>query len=81
MKKAAQELFQLARTALERAGAHGKMAQAAARGGACLIDNRDGLPYVSVEWAVGEVIQRARRPSSRGATRIPSWSIWRSPRS
>lgn len=103
MKKAAQELFQLARTALERAGAHGEMAQAAARhlvqaeaqglpthgvsrvpfycsmlrngradgaahpalaaerGGACLIDNRDGLPYVSVEWAVGEAIQRARR--------------------
>src|SRR2546429_8205906 len=33
----------------------------AERGGACLIDNRDGLPYVSVEWAVGEAIQRARR--------------------
>ena len=31
------------------------------RAGACLIDNRDGLPYVSVEWAVGEAIQRARR--------------------
>jgi (2R)-3-sulfolactate dehydrogenase (NADP+) len=31
------------------------------RAAACLIDNRDGLPYVSVEWAVGEVIQRARR--------------------
>jgi (2R)-3-sulfolactate dehydrogenase (NADP+) len=31
------------------------------RAGACLIDNRDGLPYVSVEWAVAEVIQRARR--------------------
>jgi (2R)-3-sulfolactate dehydrogenase (NADP+) len=103
MKKPAQELFQLARTALERAGAHAGMAQAAAkhlvqaeeqglpthgmsrvpfycsmlrngradgtahpamvadRAGACLIDNRDGLPYVSVEWAVGEVIQRARR--------------------
>jgi len=27
----------------------------------CLIDNRDGLPYVSVQWAVEEVIQRARR--------------------
>ena len=44
------------------------MAEAAAhpalvaeRAGSCLIDNRDGLPYVSVEWAVGEVIQRARR--------------------
>jgi len=31
------------------------------RAGACLIDNRDGLPYVSVEWAVAEVMQRARR--------------------
>jgi (2R)-3-sulfolactate dehydrogenase (NADP+) len=103
MKKPAQELFRLARTALERAGAHPKMADAAARhlvraeehglpthgmsrvpfycamlrngradgaahpamvadrAGACLIDNGDGLPYVSVEWAVAEVIQRARR--------------------
>jgi len=103
MKKPAQELFQLARTALEGAGAHAAMAEAAAkhlvqaeeqglpthgmsrvpfycamlrngradgtthpamvadRAGACLIDNRDGLPYVSVEWAVREVIQRARR--------------------
>jgi (2R)-3-sulfolactate dehydrogenase (NADP+) len=103
VKKPAQELFQLARTALERAGAHPKMAEAAARhlvraeeqglpthgmsrvpfycsmlrngradgsaqpqlaaerAGACLIDNRDGLPYVSVEWAVNEAIQRARR--------------------
>jgi (2R)-3-sulfolactate dehydrogenase (NADP+) len=103
MKKDAQELFRLARTALERAGAHPRMAEAAARhlvqaeeqglpshgmsrvpfycsmlrsgradgaahpaivadrAGACLIDNRDGLPYVSVEWAIGEAIQRARR--------------------
>ena len=103
MKKPAQALFQLARTALERAGAHAAMAEAAAkhlvqaeehglpthgmsrvpfycamlrkgradgsahpvmvadRAGACLLDNRDGLPYVSVEWAVREVIQRARR--------------------
>ena len=103
MKKPAQELFQLARTALERAGAHAAMAEAAAthlvqaeeqglpthgmsrvpfycsmlrngradgtthpalladRAGACLIDNRDGLPYVSVQWALREVIQRARR--------------------
>lgn len=103
MKKAPQELFRLARTALERAGAHSKMAEAAARhlvraeaqglpthgmsrvpiycgflrkgradgtaqpamvserAGVCLIDNRDGLPYVSVQWAVEEVIQRARR--------------------
>src|SRR4026209_846226 len=106
MKKPAQELFQLARTALEGAGAHAAMAEAAAkhlvqaeehglpthgmsrvpfycamlrkgradgtadppnppsvaaRAGACLLDNRDGLPYVSVEWAVREGIQRARR--------------------
>ncbi|MFL6567116.1 MAG: Ldh family oxidoreductase [Burkholderiales bacterium] len=103
MKKQAQELFRLGSTALERAGAHPAMAQAAARhlvqaesqglpthgmsrvpfyctmlrngradgtahpamvsdrAGACLIDNRDGLPYVSVEWAVAEVMQRARR--------------------
>ena len=103
MKKNTQALFQLARTALEKAGAHSKMAEAAARhlvraeeqglpthgmsrvpfycgmlrkgradgaahpamaaerAGACLIDNRDGLPYVSVEWAVEEIIQRARR--------------------
>ena len=103
MKKDAQALFQLARTALEKAGAHSKMAEAAARhlvraeeqglpthgmsrvpfycsmlrkgradgtahpamaterAAACLIDNRNGLPYVSVAWAVEEVIQRARR--------------------
>lgn len=103
MKKNGPALLQLARAALEKAGAHSKMAEAAARhlvraeeqglpthgmsrvpfycsmlrngradgaarpamaaerGGACLIDNRDGLPYVSVEWAVEEVIQRARR--------------------
>ncbi|HJY77221.1 MAG TPA: Ldh family oxidoreductase [Burkholderiales bacterium] len=103
MKKPAQELFRLGCTALERAGAHAAMAQAAARhlvqaeaqglpthgmsrvpfycsmlrngradgtaqpamvsdrAAACLIDNRDGLPYVSVDWAVAEVIQRARR--------------------
>src|SRR3954466_13410962 len=103
MKKPAQELFRLGCTALERAGAHAAMAQAAARhlvhaeeqglpthgmsrvpfycsmlrkgradgsaepkiiadrAGVCLIDNRDGLPYVSAAWAVAEVIQRARR--------------------
>ena len=103
MKKGAQALFQLARTALERAGANPKMAEAAARhlvaaeeqglpthgmsrvpfycgmlrrgradgaaqpalvsdrAAACLIDNRDGLPYVSAQWAVEEAIQRARR--------------------
>jgi (2R)-3-sulfolactate dehydrogenase (NADP+) len=31
------------------------------RAAVCLIDNRDALPYVSVQWAVEEVIQRARR--------------------
>src|SRR5919205_4693860 len=103
VKKDAQALFQLARTALERAGAHARMAEATARhlvaageqglsthgmsrvpfycgmlrrgradgraeprlkaerAGACLIDNLDGLPYVSVQWAVEEAIQRARR--------------------
>jgi (2R)-3-sulfolactate dehydrogenase (NADP+) len=34
---------------------------AAERAGACLIDNADGLPYVSAQWAIDEVIQRARR--------------------
>lgn len=103
MKKDAQSLLQLACTALERAGANHRMAEAAARhlvraeaqglathglsrvpfycgmlrggradgaanpvmvterAGACLIDNRDGLPYVSAQWAVEEAIQRARR--------------------
>jgi (2R)-3-sulfolactate dehydrogenase (NADP+) len=31
------------------------------RAAVCLIDNRDGLPYESSEWAVSDVIQRARR--------------------
>src|SRR5438128_6134380 len=103
VKKEAQALFQLARSALERAGANPRMAEAAARhlvaaeeqglpthgmsrvpfycgmlrrgradgsaepklvadrAGACLIDNADGLPYVSVQLAIDEVIQRARR--------------------
>lgn len=103
MKKNAQELLRLARTALEKAGAHSKMAEATAqhlvraeaqglpthgmsrvpfyctmlrngradgaarpalvaeRAAACLIDNRDGLPYPAVQWAVEELIQRARR--------------------
>jgi (2R)-3-sulfolactate dehydrogenase (NADP+) len=103
VKKDAQTLLGLARTALEKAGANSKMAEAAARhlvraeeqglpshgmsrvafycgmlqkgradgaaqpamvtdrAGVCLIDNRDGLPYVSVQWAIEEVIQRARR--------------------
>jgi len=34
---------------------------AAERAGACLIDNADGLPYVSAQWAVDEAIQRAKR--------------------
>jgi len=103
MRKNAQDLFQLARAALEKAGAHSRMAEAAAhhlvqaeaqglsthglsrvpfycgmlrngradgaahpalvaeRGGACLIDNRDGLPYASVQWALEELMQRTRR--------------------
>src|ERR1041385_4517890 len=102
MKKDAAALLQLAETALRRAGANDRMAEAAARhlvraekqglpthgmsrvpfycgmlrrgradgkaeprmqaerAGACLIDNADGLPYVSVRWAVEEAIQRAR---------------------
>jgi (2R)-3-sulfolactate dehydrogenase (NADP+) len=103
MTKDAQALLHLARTALERAGANNRMAEAAARhlvraeeqglpthgmsrvpfycgmlrkgradgaaqpamladrAAVCLIDNRDGLPYVSAQWAIEEVIQRARR--------------------
>src|SRR3954471_18355883 len=103
MRKNAQDLYQLARGALEKAGAHSRMAEAAAhhlvraeaqglpthglsrvafycgmlrngradgtahpalvaeRGGACLIDNRDGLPYASVQWALEELVQRTRR--------------------
>jgi len=103
VKKQASDLFQLASTALKRAGANDRMASAAAkhlvraeeqglpthgmsrvpfycgmlrrgradgkaeprmlaeRAGACLIDNGDGLPYVSAQWAVEEAIQRARR--------------------
>src|SRR3954464_9047204 len=103
MKKKAEALFHLARTALEKAGAHSKMAEAAARhlvraeeqglpthgmsripfycgmlrngradgaaqpamvadrAAGALIHHRDGLPYVSVQWAVQELIQRARR--------------------
>ncbi len=103
MKKQAEELQKLAQRALEKAGAHSKMAAAAAEhvvraeeqglathgmsrvpfycsmlkngradgnaqpamvadhAAVCLIDNRDGLPYVSVQWAIDEVIQRARR--------------------
>src|ERR1041385_3125148 len=31
------------------------------KGGACLLANRGGLACVSVQWAVEEVVQRARR--------------------
>ena len=34
---------------------------AADKAAVCLIDNRDALPYESCEWAIDEVIQRARR--------------------
>jgi len=103
VKRDAHDLHRLARTALEKAGANSKMAEAAARhlvraeeqglpthgmsrvpfycsmlrkgradgaaqpamlaerAAACLIDNRDGLPYVSAQWAIEEAIQRARR--------------------
>jgi (2R)-3-sulfolactate dehydrogenase (NADP+) len=103
MKRDAQALFRLARTALENAGANSKMAEATARhlvraeeqglpshgmsrvpfycsmlrkgradgaaqpvivsdrAAVCLLDNRDGLPYVSAQWAIEEVIRRARR--------------------
>jgi (2R)-3-sulfolactate dehydrogenase (NADP+) len=102
MKKSGEALFELARTAMAKAGANSKMAEAAARHlvraeeqglpthgmsrvpfycsmlrrgradgtaepavssakpGVCLIDNRDGLPYVSAALAVEEVIRRAR---------------------
>lgn len=103
VKKNAQDLFHLAVSALARAGANPKMAEATARhlvaaeeqglpthgmsrvpfycgmlrrgraigaaeprmavdrAAACLIDNQDGLPYVSARWAVDEVMHRARR--------------------
>jgi (2R)-3-sulfolactate dehydrogenase (NADP+) len=44
-----------------RADGAAQPAMVSERAGACLIDNRDGLPYVSAEWAVEEIIQRARR--------------------
>jgi len=103
MRKKPDELRQLAKNALEKAGANPVMAAAAAkhlvraeeqglpthgmsrvpfycgflrngradgaarpkmisdRAAVCLIDNRDGLPYESSEWAIEDVIQRARR--------------------
>src|SRR3989440_7419612 len=103
VKKDTQALFQLAVTALERAGANPRMARSTAqhlvaaeeqglathgmsrvpfycgmlrrgravgdaeprlvadRGAVCLLDNGDGLPYVTAQWAIEEVIQRTRR--------------------
>jgi len=103
MKKPPAELLELARRALERAGARARMAERAAqhlvqaeaqglpthgmsrvpfycamltngradgaatptlraeRGAACLIDNRDALPYEACAWAIDEAIVRARR--------------------
>ena len=44
-----------------RADGAAKPALRAERGGACLIDNADALPYESCAWAIDEVIVRARR--------------------
>jgi len=44
-----------------RADGAARPKMAADRAAVCLIDNCDGLPYESAEWAVGEAIQRARR--------------------
>ena len=44
-----------------RADGAAEPAIVAERAGVCLIDNRDALPYVSAQWAIEEVIQRARR--------------------
>ncbi|HEX2648957.1 MAG TPA: Ldh family oxidoreductase [Burkholderiales bacterium] len=44
-----------------RADGAARPVMASERGGACLIDNRDGLPYESSAWAIEEIIQRARR--------------------
>ena len=102
MKKSGEALFELARTAMVKAGANSKMAEAAARHlvraeeqglpthgmsrvpfycsmlrkgradgsaeptmtsakpGVCLIDNHDGLPYVSAALAVDQAIRRAQ---------------------
>ena len=48
---------------LRRGRADGKArpAMVTERGGVFLIDNRDALPYVAAQWAIEEVIQRARR--------------------
>jgi len=102
MKKSGEALFEMARTAMVKAGANSKMAEAAARHlvraeehglpthgmsrvpfycsmlrrgradgaaeptmtsakpGVCLIDNHDGLPYVSAALAVDQAIRRAQ---------------------
>jgi (2R)-3-sulfolactate dehydrogenase (NADP+) len=44
-----------------RADGAAEPVMAADRAAVCLIDNRDGLPYVAAKWAIDEVIQRARR--------------------
>ena len=44
-----------------RADGQAQPAMVTERAGVCLIDNRDGLPYVSAQWAIEELIQRARR--------------------
>ena len=44
-----------------RADGAARPRMAADKAAVCLIDNCDGLPYESAEWAVGEAIQRARR--------------------
>ena len=44
-----------------RADGAAQPAMVTERGGVCLIDNRDALPYVAAQWAIEEVIQRARR--------------------
>jgi (2R)-3-sulfolactate dehydrogenase (NADP+) len=44
-----------------RADGAAQPAMVTERAGVCLIDNRDALPYVAAQWAIDEVIQRARR--------------------
>ena len=44
-----------------RADGAAQPAMVTERGAVCLLDNQDGLPYVTAQWAVEDVIQRARR--------------------
>jgi (2R)-3-sulfolactate dehydrogenase (NADP+) len=44
-----------------RADGAAQPAMVTERGAVCLLDNKDGLPYVTAQWAVEDVIQRARR--------------------